>query len=220
MRVTTWIDRVTDESNFWFIAQKLEDSGKFSQAAVYFLRDATACLNRNHLVRAALSCSCAASCIERLGNSPYVQQLFREAAMIYSDYSSVVIGRSTRDYIWGLQRSYECFLLGYDDESASRIHEAIVAFEKRMNPFAGKASMADQSPVVHDNSVSKPTLISKEPLVFLDNTEVVRSAEAFFEARRNLQGRQSTKQSMFQRKGFDSKKNGKNIEKSIIGQLG
>ena len=53
----------------WLAAPGLRRTGGSQRLRYFYLRDAADCLSRGLKARAALSCSCAASCLERTGNS-------------------------------------------------------------------------------------------------------------------------------------------------------
>ena len=57
------MDRITNESNLWLNAIKMEDEGSYLKAFVFYLKDSSECIKQNSFVRAALSCSCAADCL-------------------------------------------------------------------------------------------------------------------------------------------------------------
>mgnify|MGYP006207602731 CR=1 FL=1 len=67
MQVKTWLQRLTDESNLWFNAVRAEDDGNLEDAISYYIKDALECARQRSLVRSALSCSCAANCLAKMG---------------------------------------------------------------------------------------------------------------------------------------------------------
>src|SRR5256712_8550476 len=82
MRVVTWLDKLTDESNTWFAALRAEAEGDFVSAIVLYLRDATESLRQGSLVRAGLSCSCAADCLVKTGDPGRSRNLYHEAGNV------------------------------------------------------------------------------------------------------------------------------------------
>src|SRR5688572_28743148 len=102
MQVKTWLQRLTDESNLWFNAVKAEDEGDLSGAASYYVKDAAECTRQRSLVRAALSCSCAANCLAKMGAGPHARMLYSEPAGIYVENSEIAMSESIRESLWSL----------------------------------------------------------------------------------------------------------------------
>jgi hypothetical protein len=137
MQVKTWLQRLTDESNLWFNAVKAEDESDLVRAVEYYVKDASECIKQHSLVRAALSCSCAASCLARMGAGPHAQTLYSEAAGIYMENAGVAMSESIRETLWSLQEAYENFALAGDADAASSVRDRYVALAARTNPFTG-----------------------------------------------------------------------------------
>ena len=135
MQVKTWLQRLTDESNLWFSAVKTEDEGDFVTAASNYLEDASQCLGRN-LVRAALSCSCAANCLVKLGAITQARTLYSLAAKIYVENSGFVMSESIREAMWSMQEAAENFTLAGDYKEADAVRSRYFALASRTNPFA------------------------------------------------------------------------------------
>ena len=135
MGVTTWVDRITDESNQWLSAGKAEEAKDYSTAAVLYIRDAAACLMRNSPVRAALSCYCAAECASRLGATLQADWLYSEAGRIYSSIADHGVSGSIREALWALQRDYACYSLAGNDRESRRTMESYGFLVRRANPF-------------------------------------------------------------------------------------
>ena len=132
------MDRITDEDNLWLNAVKMEDQGNFFEASVYYLKDASGCLKQNTLVKTALSCSCAASCLANLGNPIAARQLYLEAARIYEENADSIIGESIRESLWSLQEAYEYYLLGGYDDKAQKVYDKSLFLARKVNPFSGE----------------------------------------------------------------------------------
>jgi hypothetical protein len=135
MGVTTWLDRITDESNLWLSATKAEDSKDYATASLLYLEDAVACLDRNSLVRGALSCSCAADSLGKLGASAEAKRLYLEAGGLYASLADHGISGSIREALWALQRAHACFVLGGHIKEAQTVLESFDLLARRANPF-------------------------------------------------------------------------------------
>ncbi|MBI5698328.1 MAG: hypothetical protein HZC29_07615 [Thaumarchaeota archaeon] len=139
MKIRTWTDRITDESNLWLNATKMEDAQNFVDASVFYLKDTVDCIKRKLLIRAALSCLCAADCLAKCEHTQDASRLYLEAATIYEENADRVIGKSIREALWSLQESYECFLLTADYYKAQQIFEKYTSLAKKVNPFFGES---------------------------------------------------------------------------------
>ncbi|MDE1853682.1 MAG: hypothetical protein KGI38_08040 [Thaumarchaeota archaeon] len=135
MGVTTWLDRITDESNLWLSATKAEEAKDFQSAAALYLEDATDCVRRGSRVRAALSCYCAADCLSRSGTTLEAKRLFQEAGRMYSTIADHGVSGSIREGIWALQRAYGCYILAGDLKESEAVHESFRLLARRANPF-------------------------------------------------------------------------------------
>ena len=131
------MDKVTNESDFWLHATKLEDESDYLGASSYYLKDASECLKNNSHVKAALSCSCAANCLSNIGNLTDARQLYLESATIYEENANSIIKESIRESLWSLQEAYEHYLLGGNNEKAQKIYDKYVFFARKINPFSG-----------------------------------------------------------------------------------
>jgi hypothetical protein len=137
MGITTWLDRITDETNVWLSAVKAEEGGDFGSAAVLYLDDAAACLKRNSTIRAGLSAYCAADCLARAGGGEMAKRLFLEAGVLYSEKAEDKLSDSIRESMWALQRAYACFVQAGDAKEAERVKEELSVLAMRANPFVG-----------------------------------------------------------------------------------
>ena len=136
MGVTTWVDRITDDSNQWLSAGRAEEARDYSTAAVLYLKDASSCVARGSPVRAALSCYCAAECVSRMGASSYADRLYFEAGRLYSSVADHGVSGSIREALWALQRAYACYSLAGGGEESRRTLESYRFLVRRANPFA------------------------------------------------------------------------------------
>lgn len=135
MQATSWKDTITDTSNLWLNATRLEEDGRFGEATVFYLRDAAECLKSGLGVRAALSCSCAASCLERTGNVSRARNLYFEAAKMYEERANLVFGTSIREALWLLQEAHDYFIIGGDAQKATQIYDKCASLARKSSPF-------------------------------------------------------------------------------------
>ena len=183
MPETTWLNRLTDESNLWLMAAKSEDSSRFVDAAHFYLRDATQCVRKNNLVQAALSCSSAASCLEKLGYGAFADQLYAEAASIHVDNAIRVIGVSIRERLWSLERAHVFFLLAHEVQSANEVQRKKLSLE-RGDPFIDFGGII--APRRTDTDESIESMEREHPL---GTDWILNSIEGFLAARRIQAGR-------------------------------
>lgn len=141
MQATTWKDKIADSSNSWLRATTSEEDGRLPEATVLYLKDSTESLERGLKARAALSCGCAASCLERMGNVNSARRLYLEAARIDEEQAIKAMGGSLREAFWLLQESHDYFVMAADAENASRVYDACVSLAKKLNPFATDESL-------------------------------------------------------------------------------
>jgi Soluble NSF attachment protein, SNAP len=135
VQATTWKDKIADTSNLWLNATRSEEDGRFAEAAVFYLRDAAACLSSNLGVRAALSCSCAASCLEKTGNINAARHLYFETAKIYEEQAAASFGTSIREALWLLQEAHDYFIVGGDAQKATQIYDQCASLARKSSPF-------------------------------------------------------------------------------------
>jgi len=135
VQVTTWKDKVADPSNLWLRATRSEEDGRFAEATIFYLRDAAACLSNNLGVRAALSCSCAASCLERTGNINAARNLYFETAKMYEEQAAAAFGTSIREALWLLQEAHDYFIVGGDAQRAIQIYDQCASLARKSSPF-------------------------------------------------------------------------------------
>lgn len=132
------MDRITNESNLWLSAIKMEDEGDYLKAFVFYLKDSSECIKQNSFVRAALSCSCAADCLAMDGNLAGARQLYLQTATLYENNAVHVIGNSVREALWSYQEAYEYFNLACENNKAQSIYEKYVSLSRKVNPFFGE----------------------------------------------------------------------------------
>jgi len=132
------MDKITDEDNLWLNAIKMEDESNYFEAFVYYLKDSSECVKQNSLVKAALSCSCAASCLVSLGDMTATRQLYLESARMYEENADSIIGESIREALWSLQEAYEYYLLGGNSDKAQKAYDKSLFLARKVNPFSGE----------------------------------------------------------------------------------
>jgi hypothetical protein len=136
LRLITWKDRITDTSNIWLNAVRMNNDHKFEEATVLYLKDSVECLKKGLLTRAALSCSCAADCQEKMGRYNDSRRLYAEAARLYDESARSSFGRSVRESLWLLQQSSDYYSLVGDKQKASEILDKYLSLARRVDPFA------------------------------------------------------------------------------------
>ena len=133
------MDAITDDSNLWLAASRAHDSGEFDSAISLYLTDIKNCLSRNSLSRAALSCSCGADCLLRIGMVEEAKRLYFESAVLSELNSELMIGRSVRESLWSLLQAYDHFLFIADDSRAEMVYHKFVSLSRRTNPIDGES---------------------------------------------------------------------------------
>ncbi|MFY3740749.1 MAG: hypothetical protein HMLIMOIP_001192 [Candidatus Nitrosomirales archaeon] len=157
----------------------MEEAGNFSEAFLVYLKDASESLNHGLLVRGALSCSCAATCLAKMGYSSEAHQLYLEAAMLYEENADLVIAKSIRESLWCLEEAYEHFLLASDRKRAERVFYKHVSLVTRINPFQGEP--------IHSLS-NKRHAIEVAQITSRDNThasEITKTMKNFLVSKKN-----------------------------------
>ncbi|MDQ6862750.1 MAG: hypothetical protein M3044_02885 [Thermoproteota archaeon] len=137
IKVNTWSDRLIDRDNYWLTAVNMEDDGNLSDAVKFYLKDAIECLNKVSLGRTALSCSCAATCLAKTGNSEYASALYRETAALYEENADSVIADSIRESLWSLEEAYEYYFVADDFDKAQIAYDKYMVLAKKINPLFG-----------------------------------------------------------------------------------
>ena len=136
MQARTWLQRLTDESSLWFNAVKAEDSGDLATAASFYLKDAEASGKNRSIVRQALSISCAANCISRLGSEADARQLYSQAAKQYAKNAETAMHDSIREALWSLRESFENLILADNLDEAEELRNQYLALAARKSPFS------------------------------------------------------------------------------------
>lgn len=159
MQATTWKDKVVDPSNLWLSATRSEDDGRLAEAIVYYLNDASECLRRGLRARAALSCSCAASCLERTGNTNASRHLYIESAKMYEEQAKASFGTSIREALWSLQDAHDYYVMGGDSHKAGQIYDECASLAMKLSPFLARDNL-DQVLRIRRSSEARPVTVS------------------------------------------------------------
>jgi hypothetical protein len=144
MEAVTWIDRITEETNPWFMANNREDEGDYLAAVLLYLDDATDCLGQRLLVKGALSSSCAADCLEKMGQFRTARVLYSETARIYLANSESAIATSVRESLWSLREAYEYLLLAEEWSEARLVHDRLARLARRVDPSFGPLGVTEE----------------------------------------------------------------------------
>lgn len=136
MKQQTRIDNIADECNLWLNAVKQEEAGNLMEAHSLYLKDAVASLDQNSLVHAALSYSCAASCLKRAGKQAKAEKLYLETAKIYRQYVDTT--KSLRERLWALLQAYDHVLLANDTTTLREIEKKYITIKLKVDPFSNE----------------------------------------------------------------------------------
>jgi hypothetical protein len=216
MEAVTWIDRITDETNPWLVANKKEDENDYARAIVLYLEDATECLRQNQVVKAALSSSCAAECLAKTGKHRDANLLYSETARIYLANADSVITTSVRESLWSLREAYEYFLLAKDLTGARQVHYRLMYLAKRVDPNSGDLGIALELPRGPAQTTGNG---GKEELPLESSDGVAASIGQFMTMRRSQAG-PVDRSTPHPAARTDKRRRQAQDEKSIIGQLG
>lgn len=134
-QLQNWSDRITDRGNLWLAATNLEDDGNFAEAAKLYLRDATWCSIKTQLARAALSSTCAARCLGKIGHPQIAQALYLQAGTLYENNAYSILDKSIRESLWSFQRAYESLLLAKYSERAQEMLYKYTSLASKISPF-------------------------------------------------------------------------------------
>lgn len=141
IKTISWSDKIVDPSNYWLKAVNKEEEHEYEIAADSYLKDAIASFDKGSFNRAALSCSCAATCVSKLGDRKTAQKLFFEAGNLFETKANTVSSESIRDSVWALRQSYENFIMSGDVQKAEEIYQTIITYASRINPLSGSQEL-------------------------------------------------------------------------------
>jgi hypothetical protein len=212
MQATTWIDNIASESNLWLNAIKAEEGGELDHAAILYLRDASECLGKGMQLKAALSCSCAAGCIQKMGSQVRARELYAESAQIYLEKAQAVAGVSVREFLWCLRESYRAFQHANNREKAAEVHKYYVSLAGRIDPFIFADAL----------EASEPLQAEKEgnDKAFEEGRAMTQEIERFLQPRRDEYRKMSASLPPKAAAPTAAKRRSPNHETSVINQLG
>lgn len=130
-----WLDRLSNEPNLWLKASGLDAERDFTRAIPLYLRDVKNCLDEGLVVRAALSCSCAASCMENIGHAEEARKLYAKAASIYVKKAYEALDDSIREALWSLRQAYENYTMALDQMNAKQVYDNYLSIVSKISPF-------------------------------------------------------------------------------------
>jgi len=216
MQASTWVDRITDESNPWLNAIKSEDEHDFASAVTLYLRDASESLEQNMPAKAALSSSCAADCLEKLSLFSHARLLYRETAAIYAENADRVAGISVRELLWSLQESSQFYLMSGEKAKSEEAYKRYMTISKRVNLFVEDRTART---LEAGSGATRASDIRQDPLP-PTVSRVVGDVEEFLSLRKT--GQRVTRASLAPRAVVPMQRQRGNAydEKSIINQLG
>ncbi len=209
MQATTWKDKITDTSNSWLAAMRSEQDERFGQAAVLYLRDAADCLSRGLKARAALSCACAAGCLEKMENGNAARNLYLEAAKMYEEQADTVFGTSIREALWLLQEAHDHFIIGGDSQKAAQAYEKCASLAKKSDPFVTDESL-DKVLRIRRDAQPRPVAYS---LPVPQNSETSDAIEEFMRLREGQPSKVAAQQVRAPREKIRRRPS---VEKSIV----
>jgi hypothetical protein len=181
MQNITWIDRIADDSNLWFRATRSEDEEDYLSAIRFYLLDASDCLRHHTLLRAALSSSCAADCLTRIGDFNLARALYSETAGIYQENSETNMSHSIRESLWSLRETYEYLLLSDEKQKAQEIYKRFSLLAKRVDPFY----QDEKIQLPQANGILGNLKIGRDFTHLKSSTEVVQATENFLQIRKS-----------------------------------
>ncbi len=122
----TWAEKVTDDSNAWLHARRLELEGDLGAAAEAYARDKETWLGRNRYARAALSSASAARCLSRLAVDGGTA--FHEAAELFMEAARLALASNPLNALQLFDRAEACYRRSGDEQGtaeAARYREAL-----------------------------------------------------------------------------------------------
>jgi len=158
----TWVSRLTDSSNLWLNAIRCEDEKDINKACLLYLSDARNSLNSGSLIKAALSCSCAASCIYTLGYASYSRKFYLESAKMYEENADLAVKTSIREALWSLEKAYINYIIARENIKAESVYNKFLNLSRRVNPFLDESETIRLRPMVNSSENGKTNNLSVE----------------------------------------------------------
>ncbi len=174
----TWVDRLTDKSNFWLNATRMEDEGNADEAVVFYLKDAKESLAAGSLVEAALSSSCAASVLADSGGDRHAQRLYLEAAKLYEENAEASMKISVREALWSLEKAYLNYLLANEHFKSQHIYNKFFSISRKINPFMSETKISQMNPDKKSVNDRKQTRVNDKVLKEFRDFIGMRSSRA------------------------------------------
>jgi hypothetical protein len=231
MQATSWVDRITDESNPWLNAMKSEERGDFAGAAMLYLEDAMESLRGERLSKAALSGSCAAMCLDALGFSAQASSVYEEVAELYYENAKRVEKVSVRELMWSLWQAGQFFLAAGEEDKAESVYREYATIAGRVALFEDNTSIR-----IFEAAGSRRQLLSRDQPAPGDWSALLTAVQRFVNLRRSairsagvppknsFSGKRASvkkKQQNQSRKEREERMRGQaSVEKSFVSQLG
>ncbi len=179
----TWASRIVARHNRWLEAVQKEDDGDIYGAILLYMNDALTCVVSHKLARMALSCSCAAHCLEKQGHPEIGKILYSESAKIYEECSIEYLDTSIRDSIWSLQRAYENYVLANNDQKANDVYYSFMSLATKLSPTFGKSESSELLKYRDLVKNQPPRNVPLQPAKHFD--EILKVITQFLESRRS-----------------------------------
>jgi len=204
----TWKDKIVDSSNLWLNATRSEEDGSFGEATVFYLRDAADCLIRGLRTRAAISCSCAASCLEKEGNINAARHLYFETAKMYEEQADAAFRTSIREALWLLQEAHDYFIVGGDGQKAAQVYDRCASLARKASPFVTSETL--------DEVLRIRRATSARPLFYSDPVPEASEIDGAIEGFLRLRDEEVSKASPQARGSARNTRRRPSVEKSIV----
>ena len=133
-RPDSWPERLLDEENYWLKANNMEDDDNLAAAVEFYIIDAIKCTNNKYIIKTALSCSCAAGCLNKLGHKEDARKLYSLSAALYEKNTDFKIKTSIRESLWSLEQAYSNLIMANQIEHAKKIHARYRLMASKISP--------------------------------------------------------------------------------------
>lgn len=143
MKIKTWIEKITDDSNLWLSAVKHEEERNYVDAITLYLKNATNELNQNSLVTVALDCVCAGNCAKEMNYFQLSKKLYHQAGKLYEFHHKKMLSDSPNESLWSLLQAYDVYLITEDFVNSQRVSSEYRSLMHRINPFYGNNEADD-----------------------------------------------------------------------------
>lgn len=133
-KTESWPERLLDEENYWLKANNMEDDGNLVAALEFYIIDAIKCINNNYIIKTALSCSCAADCLNNLGHKDDARKLYSLSAALYEKNAEFKIKTSIRESLWSLEQAYSKLIMAKQIEHAKKVYARYRLLASKISP--------------------------------------------------------------------------------------